>query len=276
VTVESSEGNGIVVDGRPIATRPGPSGASPQGWGDFRIADSVSRGNSRAGILVRDADDTTIINNEVDGNAEGVIVREPASGVAIQDNTVTRSTGTGIGVRDGSTDVVVSGNHVDGATTGVQVRNARAVVSGNNTENLTAHGISVQGSSGGSTVVGNTLAGTGPSALDLYRLDAGAAVTVAGNSAEGWEDYRTLQQRVRQTFHNHPLLPLWVALLAVPVVSTTLARARRRRGTWQPYGARPTVADLVKSKEAARSTVEASGTRLTVLAAAWPRKSRSR
>jgi parallel beta-helix repeat protein len=275
VTVEGSGGNGITVDGRPMVATPGPSGASPEGWSDVRIADCVSRANGRAGILVWDADNTIVISNEVDGNAEGVIVRGPASGVAIRDNTVTHSRRIGIGVRDGPTEVVVTGNHVAGATTGVQVRNARAVVSGNHTENVTAHGVSVQGASGGSTVVDNGLAGRGPSALDLYRLDAGAAVAVAANTTEGWEDYRTLQQRIRQLFHDHPLLPLWVVLLAVPAVSATLARSRRRRAVRLP-GAGTTVADLVSRTEASRSTVEASGTRVTVLATGWPRTGRAK
>jgi hypothetical protein len=134
----------------------------------------------------------------------------------------------------------------------------------------------VQGASGGSAVVDNSLAGTGTSALDLFRLDAGAAVAVAANATEGWEDHRTLQQRTRQLFRNHPLLPLWVVLLAVPAVSTTLARSRRPRGVRLRSEAGATVADLVGRTEAASSRIEASGTRVTVLATGWPRTGRAK
>ena len=279
----SSEGNaqnGIAVDGRPLATKPGPSGASMEGGSGFRITDSTSRRNGRVGILVRDADDSTVTGNEVDGNTEGVVVRGPARSVEIRGNVVTHSKGTAIGVRDGATDVVVTRNVIGGATTGVQVRNARATISGNRAEGLAAHGVSVQGVSGGSAVLRNLLVGRGPSAVDLYRLQAGATVAVAGNGTENWESYRTFQQRVRDTIRDHPLLPLWVVLLAVPAVATIFARSRRRGGVRQPYRVVPSVAEIsVAGSASARSNGaadDAPSTRLTLLATGWPRSGRAR
>jgi hypothetical protein len=161
----------------------------------------------------------------------------------------------------------------------VQVRNARAIISGNRTEGLTAHGVSVQGVSGGSAVLRNLLVGRGPSAVDLYRLQAGATVAVAGNGTESWETYRTFQQRVRDTIRDHPLLPLWVVLLAVPAVATIFARSRRRRGVRLPYRVVTSVAEIsVAGAENARSNGAAdaaSGTRLTLLATGWPRTRRA-
>jgi parallel beta-helix repeat protein len=278
-TSEGNAQNGIALDGRPLATRPGPSGASMEGGHSFRITDSTSRRNGRVGILVRDADDSNITGNEVDGNTEGVVVRGPARSVVIRGNVVTLSRGTAIGIRDGAADVVVTGNVIGGATTGVQVRNARAIISGNRTEGLTAHGVSVQGVSGGSAVLRNLLVGRGPSAVDLYRLQAGATVAVAGNGTESWETYRTFQQRVRDTIRDHPLLPLWVVLLAVPAVATIFARSRRRRGVRLPYRVVTSVAEIsVAGAENARSNGAAdaaSGTRLTLLATGWPRTRRA-
>jgi parallel beta-helix repeat protein len=201
---------------------------SLDGHAGFRVTDSTSRANGGNGILVWDADDTVVEGNEVDRNAEGVVVRGAAQRVRVTANTVTRSAGAGIAVRDGAAAVAVTDNTVSGSATGVQVRDAVAVVRGNRVDGARAHGLSFQGAAGGSAAERNSLAGAGPSGLDLFRLDADAAVAVSDNLVQDWQVVRPGPLRLRDVLDGNPLLWLWTLLFLLPVAATRLVRRRPR------------------------------------------------
>ncbi len=244
VTAEHNGGDGIRLDGRPLADRPGAAGASLDGYHSFRVQDSAARFNAGNGVLVWDADDTVVTGTGLANNAEGIVVRGPANRTQISANNVTSSAGAAIAVRDGPTDVTVDHNTIAGADTGIQVRAASADVHDNTVIAARIHGVSFQGAAQGSAARGNTLAGSGPSGLDLARLDIGAAVSVSNNSDNQWQVTMSMRDRLRRLFLGHPLLAVWVLVLVLPIVASRLGgrhRHRHRRQSWpaHPYPDHP-------------------------------------
>ncbi len=229
VSAEHNGDDGIRFDGRPLADRPGAAGASLDGQRSFRVQDSTARFNAGNGVLVWDADDTVVTGMAVVNNAEGIVVRGAVHGAQISANTVTSSAGVAIAVRDGATDVTVDHNTVAGADTGVQVRAASADVHDNTVIAARIHGLSFQGAAQGSAARGNTLAGSGPSGVDLARLDIGVAVSVSNNSVDQWQVTMSVSDRLRRLFLDRPLLVLWTSLLVLPIVASLLGRRHRRR-----------------------------------------------
>ncbi|HEY6424757.1 MAG TPA: right-handed parallel beta-helix repeat-containing protein [Pseudonocardiaceae bacterium] len=227
VTAELNEEDGIRLDGRPLADRPGAAGDSLDGHHGFRVQDSAARFNTGSGVLVWDADETVVTGTNVVNNAEGIVVRGPADRTKISANTVTTSDGAAIAVRDGAVDVAVDHNIVSGADTGVQVRAARVDVHDNTVTGARAHGVSFQGAAQGSAAHNNSLAGSGPSGLDLLRLDVGAPVSVSNNSDNQWQVTMSVNDRLHRLFGDHPLLALWALLLLVPLVPRLFGRRRR-------------------------------------------------
>jgi parallel beta-helix repeat protein len=264
VAVEDNGGHGIVLDGRPLADNPGPSGASLDGQSGFRVENCTARSNRGSGILAWDVAEAVVAGNGLTGNAEGVVVRGTSRRVQVQDNEITSSARVGIAVRDGAADVTVQRNDISGASTGIQVRGSRADVRDNQVESATAHGLSFQRAADGSSALRNTLGGSGPSGLDLARLDTGATVEVSGNSEEHWEVRLSLGRRLRGFLGDHPLLLLWTLLLTIPVVATLLDRPRRYR-RWQkgPYAMQKSVA-VALDFTAAADAASGSSTRVSL------------
>jgi hypothetical protein len=229
VTAERNGEDGIRLDGRPLAERPSAAGVSLDGGRGFRVEDSSARFNAGNGVLIWDADDTVITGTAVSSNAEGIVVRGAATRNQLSGNIVAASAGAGIAVRDGATDIVVERNTIAAADTGVQVRDARVDVHDNSVTAARIHGVSFEGAVHGSAVRNNTLAGSGPSALDLNRLALGAAVGVSNNSDEQWQVPVGLNDRVQWLFGDHPLLALWSLLLLLPIIGSVLSRRHRRR-----------------------------------------------
>lgn len=229
VTVERNGADGIRFDGRPLADRPGAAGASLDGQRGFGVHDSTVRFNAGNGVLIWDADDAAVTGTALINNFEGIVVRDAANRIQISANTISSTAGAAIAARDGATDVAVSHNTIVVADTGIQVRGARAEARDNTITAARLHGVSFQGAAHGSAAHGNTLAGSGPSALDLARLDAGAVVSVATNSVDQWEVTMSMRDRLSRLFGNHPLLAIWMPLL-LSIVASLLGRRRRRRG----------------------------------------------
>lgn len=249
VVTARNSGDGILLDGRPMADRPGPAGMSLDGRRGFTVRDSTSRFNGGSGIEVRDADDVVLSTNTVGHNPQGIVVHGLAERVLVDANTVTASGTAAIAVRHGPTATVVAGNTVSGAMTGVQVRDAVVDVRANSVTAARDHGVSFQGAVHGSAASANVLAGSGPSGLDLRRTGLGAAVTVSGNDDTGWQVVRPLGDRVAGLFGDRPLLILWLLVLVVPVVATLVGRRRRSR---TPYAAPPVIGTAHAPQAAAR------------------------
>lgn len=227
VVAEYNSADGIRVDGRPLAERPGPAGMSLDGFAGFQVLDSASRSNGGSGILVWDADDVIVRGNEVTAGGEGIVVRGASERVRVAANTVTRTAGVAVAVRGGATLTDVGDNTIFGADTGVQVRDAVARVHDNVVDDARVHGVSFQGAANGSSAERNILSGQGSSSVDLRRLAPGAAVAAGGNLDEGWLVVRSGEQRLHDLL-DHPLLALWALLFLAPVAATVLTRRKTR------------------------------------------------
>ena len=226
VAAEGNGGNGVRVDGRPMAEGPTAGGADPTRHGDVRIVDSTLSDNAASGAVVVGALRVSVTGSTLRANADGITVRERATAVKLSDNRVLDSTGFGIGVTDGPSSVVVEDNEVDGAATGVAVRAAVATVDQNTVRSATQHGISLVGRAAGTRVVDNTISGVGPTAVGDTRLVAPSTVFVDSNDVSAWQV--ETDQTWTQRLENHPLLLLWLPILFVPVVAGVITLRRRR------------------------------------------------
>jgi len=116
------------------------------------------------------------------------------------------------------------------------MRNASTAVRGNTVEDAVNHGISVVGTSVSTSVVGNTIAGRGPSGLDLYRLAPGVTVDTGHNHVDGWVRDRDDWTYWSSFIPNHPMLVLWVVILGMPLTLRLRARRGGRTTGTRPYG----------------------------------------
>src|SRR5215467_6609530 len=103
--------------------------------------------------------------SKVIGSDMGIVVREKADQVQISGNQLTGQVRQGIALRDGVSNADVAGNTVNGARTGIYLRNASGRLVGNVVQRASAHGITLRGGLGGTTVTNNTLSGYGTSAV---------------------------------------------------------------------------------------------------------------
>jgi hypothetical protein len=92
----------------------------------------------------------------------------------------------------------------------------------------------VIGGATGSSLVDNTIAGRGPSGLDIFRLDPELSLIQTGNDVEGWTRDRNNWEYWSTFIPNHPMLLLWVIVLGLPLA---LGHRARKRPT--PLGTAP-------------------------------------
>lgn len=237
VMATGNQGNGITINGRPLATGPSATGTPVGDYGNNSVANSTSRDNARYGIEVIGGHHTSVAANTVVGNDMGIVIREGAREVTVVGNAVDGQDRQGIAIRDGVSASVVSGNIVTGGQTSVYVRNSQSRVERNTLTGADTHSVSLVGSVEGTTVRGNTIAGRGPSALDVTRAE-GMSLKDEDNDVRAWQDttpWLVTLKRLAQ-----PLTLLWTAL-ALLVVFTALRGMRltsRRAQSRSPYGDR--------------------------------------
>jgi hypothetical protein len=126
------------------------------------ITDNFIAFNSDAGIVVRGATDVSVEGNTVTLNGTGIMVGDASIGgsslsdtVALYGNEVTRNSGNGIVVLQGSRDVTIGDTGVDEANfIGTNARGSRGL--GNR-----ANGVLIEGAGSGVSLAGNTILGNG-------------------------------------------------------------------------------------------------------------------
>jgi Right handed beta helix region len=231
VSAVGNAGDGIRFNGAPIAEDAGPAGASNVPHRNFHLENSLVRDNRGDGVQATDTDQLVIAGNQLIGHDDGIVVTGRSPGAQITNNTVRGALSAAIAVRGGPSGAVVKGNRIDGAETGLQVRDAQADLRDNVVTGATSHGLSVVGAADRSTVEGNSLAGAGASALDVARVAPPAVVTVGPNNIDGWHVQVSPSEYVSNLIRDHPLLPLWALVLLAPLA---LVLVRRRLGS-RPY-----------------------------------------
>jgi parallel beta helix pectate lyase-like protein len=224
-TAYYNAGNGFTVNGQPISVGPSASGEPMGAYGNNTIGTSTSHGNGHYGIEVLGGLNIGLNDNTIVGNLMGIVIRKGAQKVTISGNKLTQQDREGISIRDGVQAVTVNDNIIDGAATGVYVRNATADIAGNTIRGASIHGVTLVGSDAGSLVNGNTISGIGPGAIDTNRETG--KVDTSGNQTAGWFNTTTLWIRIKALIR--PLTIVWMCLFAL-ILFFTIKGHRTRTG----------------------------------------------
>jgi hypothetical protein len=219
-TAERNRGNGFTLSGQPLAEGPSASGESIASYGSNSVSNSVATGNGHYGIEILGGLNVGVQNNRVEGSEMGIVARQAADKVAITGNHVRGQRMHGIAVRDGVTAATITGNVIDGADTGIYVRDSVAEVRGNTIQNAGNHGVTLVGGTDGSVVSYNAVAGVGPSAVDMSR--ASGSVQLRENQTFAWHDTSSFWTRVAH--YASPMTLLWVSILVLIVFSAVKGR----------------------------------------------------
>jgi nitrous oxidase accessory protein NosD len=229
-TAVGNAGSGFRLDGRPLAEEPSAVGASLRSYGNNSLSNSTATDNGRFGVEVVGGFNVGVQNNRVEGHDMGIWVSGPSERISVVGNTVADSERHGIALVNGVAEATVTGNVVDGSSTGVYLRDSVGVVSGNTVQDARSHGVSFVGNVRGSDVSYNVLAGSGSSALDTHRSSGGVSSTT--NNTDGWHDttgWVVIFKKLLQ-----PMTALWSALALLIVVSAVRGR-RGDRPIEHPY-----------------------------------------
>jgi hypothetical protein len=230
-TAADNGGNGFTLSGRALAEGPSASGESLDTYGSNSVSNSVARGNAHYGIEVIGGNSIGIQNNRVEGSDMGIVARLKASDVAITGNQLIGQDRQGIAVRDGVTGATVTGNVTEDTDTGIYLRDSRAEVRGNTIEKSHNHGVTLIGSTGGSVVSYNVIAGVGPSAVDSSRTSSN--ITVKENQAFAWHDTSSFWVKFRH--YMSPMTMLWTSILLLILFAALNGRKRKRMLGVHPY-----------------------------------------
>jgi hypothetical protein len=234
-TAAHNLGSGFRLAGRPLAEGPSVVGASLRSYGNNSVSHCTATENGRYGIELLGGVNVGLDNNVLDGQDMGILVKGPAQQVSITGNTVRHSARHGIALVNTVSSSTVTGNVVDGATTGVYIRDSSVEVRGNTILGARSHGASLLGEVKGSNVSFNVLAGSGASALDLMRSHGDIAVDT--NNIDGWHDTSPWYLVFKKLLQ--PMNALW-SLIAVLMVVSAMRGRRAAKGIVQPYAAQMT------------------------------------
>ena len=232
VTASGNGRNGITLEGAPLAEGPSASGTSVASYGKNQVRGSRATGNTHYGIAVVGGSGIVLDGNAIGDGDMGIVVSSGAKQVSIVDNEVRRAARQGIALRNAGTDATVTGNTVQAGIIGIYARNAGGTFEGNWIEGVESHGIALVGNSGKSVVRGNTISGSGPSAIDVDRA---RGAKIGENVTDEWTVTRPLPVVLRSIFR--PLTVVWI-LLAFVLIYTAISVARsggRKRGIRDPY-----------------------------------------
>jgi hypothetical protein len=234
VTAAGNADCGVYFSGSPLSDGPSAGGASLRSYGTVAVLGGELRGNGRAGVRIVDADHVRIVGASLEHNRDGVVLVDTAAPTTVTGTTITG--GHRFGITSSGGTATLTGNRIVGGDTPIRVRNASTAVTGNTVEDAVNHGISVVGTSVSTSVVGNTIAGRGPSGLDLYRLAPGVTVDTSRNHVDGWVRDRDDWTYWSSFIPNHPMLVLWVVILGMPLTLRLRARRGGRTTGTSPYG----------------------------------------
>ncbi|WP_285701108.1 right-handed parallel beta-helix repeat-containing protein [Actinomadura sp. NBRC 104412] len=218
--------NGFTLNGQPLAKGPSASGESLESFGDSSVNGSVARNNGHYGIELLGGERLSVQNSRVIGGDMGIVVRNGATDVQISGNRLEGQVRQGIALRDGVRDARLAGNTVVGARTGIYLRNANASLVGNVVQGATEHGITFRGAADGSTVRNNTLSGSGTSAVSTSGSHG--RVRKEGNDTKGWHDTASLWMKVQR--YAKPMNLIWAGVFMLVVLTMTRSGGRRGQG----------------------------------------------
>lgn len=244
--------DGFSLNGGPLATGPNASGSTVMNYGNNVLSDSSASSNTRNGISVLGGTNVKILRNTASRNQMGIVLSHAATLITISGNTINFSRQHGIALLDGVTAVVISKNSVDHAAGNVYLRNASAIIEHNTIAHGSVHGITLVGKTATTLVSGNTVTGSGSSAIDIARA---SGAIVKANDVEGWQVTRPFLSMMRSILQ--PLTVLWI-ILALIVISTALGGSgRKSRGLRNPYASHIPLSELSRGIVASPASLPA-------------------
>lgn len=252
ITAAGNGRNGITLDGGSIVDGPSAIGLPVRVSGDNAITQSTLTDNGRAGIAVTDGLDIELRGNVIARNDLGIVVSEGASRVEIVANELSDHPRQAITVRDAGTGISIRDNTIDGATTGIMVRESVAAIEDNRIAGVSVHGVTLIGDTGSSVVVDNRIAGAGPSPVDVIRTSGTA---VRANDVTDWRSTKPLSVVLASAFQ--PLTILWIAIGLFILVGLIAGRRLRARGIHDPFADRAPLTSMTRGI-VPRETVGAS------------------
>jgi hypothetical protein len=223
-------GIGFSLNGNPLASTESTAGMPVQPYGNHLLANGIADGNGVAGAEVSGGMNVTVQSTEVRNSPMGIVVRGSATNVRITTNLLSHLSKHGLSIRDGVTGALLSGNTIDGAATGIYIRNSQAQVTHNTVQGGQSHAVSLVGRVGATSITNNVFTGVGNGAVDAYRVRS-SSVTISGNDTSRWIDLRTWTRHLKQLLS--PLTLLWLALVAL--IAFTAVRGRRQQSPGHPY-----------------------------------------
>jgi parallel beta-helix repeat protein len=242
LTATGNGRNGVSINGGPLAGGPNATGTATGSYGNNTISDSTASSNGRYGIEIVGGNKVKVANNTADSNQMGIVLTRSAKAVTVTGNTIDDSAKHAVALFDGVTGATVRDNSIRRSDIAVYLRNATAAIDDNRISDASSHGLAIIGENSPTTVTGNTVAGSGPSAIDTSR---GNGVTVRGNDVVHWTSTKPFWVSVRAIFQ--PLTILWLVLALIVIVTAISGAGRRNRGVIRhPYASHAPLSALTK------------------------------
>jgi len=232
-TADYNLGNGFTVNGEPISQGASASGEPLGSYGNNSITSSTAQGNSHYGIEVLGGLNITLNKNTIIGNQMGIVVSKATQTISIFDNNLEQQDREGIAIIDGVQSATVTGNQIQGAITGIYVRGSVVDLSKNSVGGASLHGITMLGPDAGSLISGNTVAGSGVSAIDTERVTG--KIAIGANTTTGWQNTTPLLKRIKAMIR--PLTLVWLSIFTLLAIAAYRNR-RTRTGKGKRHIAR--------------------------------------
>jgi Right handed beta helix region len=252
---EHNAGDGFLIDGRPLVTGASASGGSVAADTGTYVQHSAATGNLRSGIVLEGGSGTVLRGDEICARLTGIAIRDGADNTVVTGNDVRCNPRAALEIGPGAPHSTISGNNLVGARVGMLIRTSGPVVTDSNRIiGATVFGITARGSSSHVSGADNVISGTGFRAVDA-RADA-APPALSGTQDKGW------LHRVNVTLWSwlvfHPLALLWLSILLLVILGEIWSRLRRMPPHPYPASTHWRGADSPPAAAAAAATAAAT------------------
>lgn len=214
-TADYNLGNGFTVNGQPISQGASASGESLGSYGNNSISSSTAQGNAHYGIEVQGGLNITLDKNTVVGNQMGIVVTKATQTITIFDNDLEQQNREGISLINGVSKAAVTDNRIEGAVTGIYVRDSVVELTRNTVGGASLHAITMIGADAGSVLKGNRLGGAGVSAVDTERVTGD--ITSGPENTAGWDNTTPLLKRIKAMIR--PLTMIWLGIFSILIIA---------------------------------------------------------
>lgn len=219
-------GNGFLLDGRPLVHGASPSGGRTSESGGTLLSDSEADSNGKAGVLVEGGTRPVVQRNLICASAGGIALRSGASDTVVNGNDVSCGGRVALSIGPDVAGTTVTGNTLSAARIGVLIHSASGVrLLNNSISGMSVFGLSIRGSAPGVVGDSNVISGRGFRAVDVRAGAVNPLLTTT--DATAW------LHRSRVTpwlyLRYHPILLLWVCIIALVLLASIMTRLRRHR-----------------------------------------------